>query len=150
VDGLVQNGHRDALLPTTIHAALAARRAWGGVGSGEGPLREAATLQMRANQTKVEREQSGGKTLAGVYAEGIRVTRTIPEGGNDRPMITVVETWYSPELKITLFSVNSDPRTGTRTNEVTELDRAEPDPAVFQVPEGYTVKDQTMPVPIVH
>jgi hypothetical protein len=124
----------------------------GGVGSGQGPLREAPTLQMRANQTKVEREQLGGKTLAGVYAEGIRVTRTIPVGaeGNDRPMTTVVETWYSPELKITLLLVNSDPRTGTRTTEVTELDRAEPDPAVFQVPEGYTVKDQTMPVPIVH
>jgi hypothetical protein len=61
-------------------------------------------------------------------------------------MIAVVETWYSPELKITLFPVNSDPRTGTRTTEVTEIDRTEPDPAVFQVPDGYTVKDATMPV----
>jgi hypothetical protein len=123
-----------------------------GVGSGEGAPHEAPNLPMRASQVKAEREQLGGKTIAGVYAEGIRVTRTIPEGaeGNDRPMITVIETWYSPELKITLFSVNSDPRMGTRTTEVTELDRAEPDPAVFQAPEGYTVKDQTMPVPIVH
>ena len=124
----------------------------GGVGSGGGPVPEAPTLQMRASQEKVEREQLGGKTIAGVYAEGIRITRTIPEGaeGNDRPMIRVEEMWRSPELKITLFSVNSDPRTGTRTTEVTELDRAEPDPAVFEVPEGYTVKDQTMPVPTVH
>jgi hypothetical protein len=123
-----------------------------GVGSGEGPLPEASTLQMRASQEKVEREQLGGKTIAGVYAEGIRITRTIPEGaeGNDRPMVRVDETWRSPELRIALFSINSDPRTGTRTTEVTELDRAEPDPAVFQVPEGYTVKDQTMPVPVVH
>jgi hypothetical protein len=57
--------------------------------------------------------------------------------------ITIVsETWHSPELKITLLSVNDDPRTGKRTTEVTDLDRAEPDPSVFQVPEGYTVKDQ--------
>jgi hypothetical protein len=118
----------------------------GGVGSGGGPDPEASSLQMRASEEKVEREQLGGKTIAGVYAEGIRITRTIPEGaeGNDRPMIRVNETWRSSELKITLFSVNSDPRTGTRTTEVTELDRSEPDPAVFQVPEGYTVKDQTM------
>jgi hypothetical protein len=124
----------------------------GGMGSGGGAPPEAPTLQMRASQAKVEREQLGGKTIAGVYAEGIRITRTIPEGaeGNDRPMIIVSETWHSPELKITLSSVSSDPRSGTRTTEVTELDRAEPDPAVFQVPEGYTVKDQTMPAPIVH
>jgi hypothetical protein len=124
----------------------------GGVASGGGPLPEATTLQMRASQEKVEREQLGGKTIAGVYAEGIRNTRTIPEGaeGNDRPMIRVDETWRSPDLKIILLSVNSDPRKGTQTTEVTELDRAEPNPAVFQVPEGYTVKDQTMRVPIVH
>jgi hypothetical protein len=123
----------------------------GGVGSGRGPLAEAPTLQVRTSEEKVEREQLGGKTIAGVYAEGIRITRTIPEGaeGNDRPMIRVDEIWHSPELKVTLLSVNSDPRTGTRTTEVTELDRAEPDPGVFQVPEGYTVKDQTMPGPIV-
>jgi hypothetical protein len=58
---------------------------------------------MRASQEKVEREQLGGKTIAGVYAEGIRIARTIPEGaeGNDRPMIRVNETWRSTELKIT-------------------------------------------------
>ena len=152
-NGLVQNGHGDALPRTAIHAALVGPP-WlgGGVGSGEAPLPVATTLRMRASEEKVEREQLGGKTIAGVYAEGIRITRTIPEGaeGNDRPMIRVDETWRSPELKITLLSINSDPRTGTRTTEVTELDRAEPDPAVFQVPEGYTVKDQTMPGPIVH
>jgi hypothetical protein len=119
----------------------------GEVGSGGGPVPEASSLQMRTSQEKVEREQLGGKTIAGVYAEGTRITRTIPEGaeGNDRPMIRVDEAWRSPELRITLFSVNSDPRTGTRTTEVTELDRAEPDPAVFQAPEGYTVKDQATP-----
>ena len=57
--------------PNHIPRRLAGRLAGGGVGSGEGPLREAPGLQMRANQTKVEREQLGGKTLAGVYAEGI-------------------------------------------------------------------------------
>ena len=126
--------------------------AGGGLGSGEGQFPGATPAQMQASQPKWQREQLGGKTIAGVYAEGIRITRTIPEGaeGNNRPMIRVSETWHSPELQITLLLVNSDPRTGTRTTEVTELDRAEPDPALFQVPEGYTVKDQTMPVPLVH
>jgi hypothetical protein len=74
---------------------------------------------------------------------GTRVTMTIPEGveGNDRPITTVNETWRSPELNILLLSVREDPRTGTRTTEVTDLDRGEPDASVFQVPEGYTVKE---------
>ena len=116
----------------------------GGLGPGEGGSQIAITDQVHASQPKSQREQLGGKTIAGVYAEGIRMSRTIPEGaeGNDRPMTTVTETWRSPELKITLLSVNSDPRSGTRTTEVTDLDRAEPDPSVFQVPEGYAVKDQ--------
>jgi hypothetical protein len=91
-----------------------------------------------------QREQLDGKTIAGVYAEGTRLTMTIPEGaeGNDRLLTTVNETWRSPDLNINLLTVNEDPRSGTRTNEVTELDRAEPDPSAFQVPEGYTLKEQ--------
>jgi hypothetical protein len=40
------------------------------------------------------------------------------------------------------MTVNDDPRTGVRTMETTELDQSEPDPALFQAPEGYTVRDQ--------
>jgi len=105
---------------------------------------QSATVARLARIRNREREDLGGKTIAGVYAEGTRITMTTPEGveGNDRPITTVTETWRSRELDIILLSVNDDPRTGTRTSEVTDLDRAEPDPNVFQVPEGYTVKDQ--------
>jgi hypothetical protein len=100
----------------------------------------ARAARMRNRQT----EKLGGKTIAGVYAEGTRITMTVPEGaeGNDRPITSVNETWRSPELDIIVLSVHEDPRTGTRTAEVTDLDRAEPDPSVFQVPEGYTIKEQ--------
>jgi hypothetical protein len=106
---------------------------------------QSATAARLARIRDRQREQLGGKTIAGVYAEGTRITMTTPEGavGNDRPFTTVSETWRSAELDIILLSVNEDPRTGTRTREVTDLDRAEPDPSVFQVPEGYTVKDQS-------
>jgi hypothetical protein len=40
------------------------------------------------------------------------------------------------------MSVNEDPRTGTATMELTDLEKGEPDPTLFQVPEGYTVKDR--------
>ena len=89
-------------------------------------------------------EKLGGKTIAGVYAEGTRLTVTYPVGsfGNDKPIITFHETWMSSDLKLVLLNVDDDPRSGTRITEVTNLDRGEPSPALFQVPEGYTIKDQ--------
>jgi hypothetical protein len=38
---------------------------------------------------------------------------------------------------------HSDPRTGQRTVTVTQVNRAEPDAAMFQVPSGYKVVDET-------
>jgi hypothetical protein len=89
-------------------------------------------------------EKLGGKTIAGVYTEGTKITITYPIGffGNDRPIVNVRETWTSPDLKIIVFSTDDDPRNGSRTTELTDLVRGEPDPALFQVPEGYTIKDQ--------
>jgi hypothetical protein len=89
-------------------------------------------------------EKLGGKTIAGVYAEGTRLTITYPVGffGNDKPIIAFHETWLSSDLKLVLLSIDDDPRTGTRITEVTSLDRGEPNPALFQVPEGYTIRDQ--------
>jgi hypothetical protein len=89
-------------------------------------------------------EKLGGKTIAGVYAEGTRLTVTYPVGffGNDKPIITFHETWMSSDLKLVVLNVDDDPRTGTRITEVTNLDRGEPNPALFQVPEGYTIRDQ--------
>jgi hypothetical protein len=60
----------------------------------------------------------------------------------DRPIVNVRETWTAPDLKIIVYTTDDDPRTGSRTTELINLDRAEPDPALFQVPEGYTIKDQ--------
>ena len=89
-------------------------------------------------------EKLGGKTIAGIYAEGVRMTITYPIGfmGNDRPIVNVREIWTSPDLRLVVLNTDDDPRSGLRTIELTNLDRAEPDPALFQVPEGYTIKDQ--------
>lgn len=93
---------------------------------------------------KLEMEDLGIKTIDGIEAKGTRMTRVIEAGkeGNDRPMTITNETWVSPDLKIMLTSINDDPRSGTTTTETTNIDRGEPDPGLFQVPEGYTVKEQ--------
>jgi hypothetical protein len=69
------------------------------------------------------------------------VTSTIRAGdfGNDRPITTVTESWYSPELHLTVMYKRSDPREGEVTTQYTGIKRAEPDPSLFQLPAGYTL-----------
>jgi hypothetical protein len=90
-------------------------------------------------------EELQPETIAGVYATGMRHTLTIPAGreGNDRDIHVVEDTWTSPDLKIRMRSTTDDPRTGKITMEVTELERNEPDPALFQIPADYKVTDHT-------
>ena len=85
----------------------------------------------------------GTQLINGVQAEGKRTTLTIPVGqiGNDRPINVVGETWFSTDLQMIVKSLNSDPRFGDTTFELTNVSRAEPDPSLFQVPAGYTVSD---------
>jgi hypothetical protein len=91
----------------------------------------------------VKTEQLGQQSIEGVLVTGKRVTTTIATGavGNDRPIVVVHEEWRSPELKIVVKTIDSDPRTGEQTMELQELARADPDPSLFQAPAGYQVKD---------
>jgi hypothetical protein len=89
------------------------------------------------------REDLGFKTIAGVEAKGTRFTNVIPTGeqGNDRPLTIVTERWVSEEYGVELSSIRDDPRTGKQTTEVTDFQPGEPDPALFQVPQGYTIRE---------
>ena len=88
-------------------------------------------------------EALGTQIMESVPAEGTRTTRTIPAGqiGNERPIEIVSEEWYSKDLQMTLMSRHADPRSGETLYRVTNIQRAEPDPGLFQVPAGYTVKE---------
>jgi hypothetical protein len=90
------------------------------------------------------RESLGTQIMEGLTVEGTRTTTTYPAGlmGNDRPITTVMETWVSPDLKVTVLSKNSDPRNGEQTTKLINISQSEPDPSLFQVPADYTVTDQ--------
>jgi hypothetical protein len=96
-----------------------------------------------SSDAEVNKESLGGQIIEGVNAEGTRVTFTIAAGkiGNERPIVTVNERWYSPELQTVVLSKNSDPRMGETTYRLTNIVRSEPDPALFQVPADYTVNE---------
>ena len=87
------------------------------------------------------REKLEPRNIAGLYAEGWRMVMVIPVGqqGNDREIRVVMENWRSPDLGIELARTTDDPRMGKSTMEVTEVQRVDPDPALFQIPAGYKV-----------
>ena len=91
----------------------------------------------------VKKESLGTQAINGVNAEGTRITHTIPAGqiGNDKPIQMVFERWYSPDLQIVVKSTRNDPRFGTTTYSLTNVQRAEPAAALFTVPADYTVKE---------
>jgi len=89
------------------------------------------------------------QTIEGLYAEGTRSTRTTPAGyeGNDHDIVVVTEIWFSPDLGIQLRRTIDDPRNGKSTMEVTDIQQAAPDPALFKLPDGYQVRDQNPTTP---
>jgi hypothetical protein len=86
-------------------------------------------------------EDLGDQSYEGISAHGTRTVTTIPAGaiGNERPIEITYEKWYSNELQMVVYSKQSDPRTGEQTYRLTNINRNEPDPALFQVPNGYKV-----------
>ncbi len=87
----------------------------------------------------------GTREIEGVKAEGKLRSYEIPAGevGNRNPIVVSDETWYSPELQVTVLSRHSDPRAGEATYRLTGIRRQEPAAALFAVPSDYTVKDVT-------
>lgn len=88
------------------------------------------------------------QTLSSRELEGLTVTGTrfaniieARQDGNDKPITTSLEEWYSGDLKLTLLSIRDDPRNGKMVDKLVNIHTNEPEPAVFRVPDGYTVKD---------
>jgi hypothetical protein len=90
-------------------------------------------------------EKLGPQMIEGVLAEGVRRVTTIPTGaqGNDRPFSITSETWRSSDLMIVVLSKTSDPRSGDSIMRLTNINRSEPDPSLFQPPADYQIVDET-------
>jgi len=95
----------------------------------------------------VEEEDLGSKVIENVTVTGRRTSRTLPAAasGTDKPIVVTDEYWYSDELQMNVLIKHSDPRSGEQTVTLTEVNRTEPDPRLFEVPTGYKVVDETPP-----
>lgn len=92
----------------------------------------------KAKYENVHTDNLPSDMIARLDVEGVRTTWTIP----DDPNITVTsETWISHELKIIVRQITNDPRSGKAITELTNVDRSNPDPALFKPPHSYHIKD---------
>jgi hypothetical protein len=113
----------------------------GQVMEGLAPLAMPSIMPTMGGHSKWETrtENLGNQNIEGVDAEGTRTVTTIPAGaiGNERAIEIVYEKWVSRELQLVVMSKHSDPRFGEQTYRLTNINRSEPDPALFTPPNGY-------------
>jgi hypothetical protein len=102
-----------------------------------GPRRQAQA----ANDPNVKTESLGRQIVAGVPADGVRTTLTIPAGqiGNTLAIQIVTERWYSPDLQTVVLRKRSDPRAGETVFQLTTIIRAEPPSTLFVAPADFQV-----------
>jgi hypothetical protein len=87
---------------------------------------------------KITTEELGFQVVNGISAKGTRQTLTIPATalGSDHDIKVVNERWYSEELGVLIRSSNRDPRFGTTTYELSEINQSTPDLSLFTPPTG--------------
>ena len=128
----------------SLRAPLGAAVRSPGFRSGENSAGGVMGRRYAANQN-AKSESLGRQTIEGVPADGTRTTVTIPAGqaGNDQPIVTVLESWYSPDLQTTVLSKRSDPRIGETVTRLTNIGRGEPAHSLFEAPADYKIDDST-------
>ena len=85
----------------------------------------------------------GEKTFDGLRATGQRRQYTIPVGelSNEKPIVLTVEQWYSPELSLIVAQSGTSTLGGDFSNQVENVVRGEPSPALFAIPADYSRTD---------
>lgn len=93
-------------------------------------------------QADTKTKSLGTKKMDGVLVEGTETIRTIPAGriGNEKPIVITRERWYSPQLQTTVLLTRTDPRFGTTTYELKDIELTEPTQSLFEVPRDYSIQ----------
>jgi len=89
-------------------------------------------------------EPLGSLSIDGIPANGKLHRVTIPMGawGNSQPIVSTYETWIAQDLKIVILTRRTDPRDGVEIMKLTNISRAEPDPALFRPSADYKIVDE--------
>jgi hypothetical protein len=115
----------------------------GAVASSAGsPMTVASTTGAPIASPGATTENLGTKTIDGLQVIGQRITRTVNPGGPDsKPFVSTLETWTSPELKVVVLTETRTSNGDRHITKLTNIVRTEPNAGLFQVPAGYSVRD---------
>jgi hypothetical protein len=97
------------------------------------------------NAKNLQTKDLGTQTVAGLILKGTRKERTVPadRSGTGKDVTITDDYWYSEDLKVYLVLKHNDPRTGEQIVGIVKSERKEPDAALFRIPVGYKVVDET-------
>lgn len=88
-------------------------------------------------------EDLGTTQIEGFTVIGTRSTHIMEAGvmGNDKPIATTTERWFSTDLKMDLVNITESPDSGKHVRKLVNIRAGEPDPLLFQVPPDFTIKE---------
>lgn len=91
----------------------------------------------------VKTQSLGTKSIQGVETVGTKTTRTIEAGttGNEQPIVSVTDSWYSRDLQIMVLNETDDGQSGRNMMKLVDIVRAQPSAQLFLIPQDYTVKE---------
>jgi hypothetical protein len=95
-------------------------------------------------------EDLGHRIIEGFDALGWRVTAQtpVPSSNPKSTFQRIRETWCSEDLDAVLLDVISGTESGPKEEiALTEIERIEPDPSLFQIPPDYTISDKVQQQP---
>lgn len=92
-------------------------------------------------------EDLGARTIYGIETLGTRDTSNLNAGimGSDQPFSTWREFWQAPQIGVNIYSEVVDPSVGKQVFTLTDVNLSEPDPKLFELPEGFEVVDRRKP-----
>ena len=110
--------------------------------AGGRPVAVASTTGAPIPSPDTKIETLGTKTIDGLQVVGQRMTHTVTTGGAEgKPFVSTLETWTSPELQVVVLTESQTSNGDRHVTKLTNIVRTEPSAALFQVPSGYTVRE---------
>lgn len=113
------------------------------VGGVEPGVRGVISAMPLTAQGETKEEDLGSRSIEGVSAVGTKMTTTIPakQMGADRDIVITFERWHSSELQVDVLTRRNDPRVGETTYRLTNINRTEPLPSLFEPPVDFQINE---------
>ena len=94
----------------------------------------------------IHHEELGMEVLEGMKLRHGRETTRFPAGlvGNNAPYTITTDYWFSQALQTFVLVKRHGPGNSTHTMTLREINRQEPDPSLFRIPEGYQTEETVL------